>query len=236
MTRTRPRVMLTFAGLICVLFSAVLAARLVWEQTALTIREGPQMVGFSLMHTVPPLILAPFAAALWALIVLAKSLHSRSWPGRFRLGLLGLYAAAVVFMSVPYGYWQRLNVRTLAHGAHVGDFVCSAAATGDLATVKSFLAEGVPVDVRAEDDGSTPLDVAARAGETAVMEYFLARGANVNALNEYGDSPLQDAMTSGKSGAIALLKAHGGKAIVGSDAQRSRAIREQVDRSLKGTG
>ena len=47
-----------------------LAVRLGWEATVLTARAGPQMIGFSFMHTSPlalPVILSAFMAQLWVL-------------------------------------------------------------------------------------------------------------------------------------------------------------------------
>lgn len=46
----------------------ILALRLVWEATVLTAREGPQMVGFALVHSsgILPLVLSYVFAALWS--------------------------------------------------------------------------------------------------------------------------------------------------------------------------
>jgi hypothetical protein len=55
-----------------VFFAAVLAGHLIWEETALTIRQGPQMIGFSLIHSSygAILFLAPLIFALWFLAAL----------------------------------------------------------------------------------------------------------------------------------------------------------------------
>jgi hypothetical protein len=224
-----------WAGLLCVAPTALLSARLVWEQTALSVQDGPQMVGFSLAHSVFAVFLffAPLAGALWAVTAIVIVIRTRSWRQPVRLGLLGTYSVLVLLMLVPYGYWQRLLVTTHAHGPYAGEYVSYAAATGDLATVKAFLAEGVPVDVRNEHDGATPLHGAAVEGQTAVIKYLLSKGANVNALNAYGDSPVQNAISMNHPEAVALLEAHGGKDIRGSDQQRDRAIHEEVERDIQ---
>lgn len=81
-----------------------LVLRLGWEATVLTAREGPQMVGFSLVHGgVPwaiPLILS-FAGAFWwtcgALIWLAvASVLRRRWPQRRDWIQVAIVAAPVL--------------------------------------------------------------------------------------------------------------------------------------------
>ena len=64
---------------------------------------------------------------------------------------------------------------------------------------------------------------------------LLSRGADVNALNAYGDSPLANALEArhNKSQVVALLKEHGAKLIRGSDEQRNRVIEEQVRRDIE---
>jgi uncharacterized protein len=87
--------------------------------------------------------------------------------------------------------------------------------------------------VRNEHDGATPLHGAAVEGQIAVIEYLLSKGAGVNALNAYGDSPVQDAISMKHPEAVALLEAHGGKDIRGSQEQRDRAIKEEVARDIQ---
>jgi ankyrin repeat protein len=59
--------------------------------------------------------------------------------------------------------------------------ICSAAATGDLATVKACLLAGIPVDTKATNKGGkTPLYLAAEKGHIHICQYLLERGADVN--------------------------------------------------------
>jgi hypothetical protein len=206
---------MVWAGLLCVLLSAMLSARLVWEQTALSVQNGPQMVGFSLAHSGfgALLFFGPIAGTLWAIATVVVAVRRKSWRHPVHLGLLGVFTLCIVLMLVPYGFWQRLLVKTHAHGAHAGEFVSHAAATGDLATVQSFLREGVPVDVR--DDGATPLHGAAVEGQIAVIQFLLSKGADVNALDAYGNSPVQNAISMKHPEAVAVLEAQGGKNIRG---------------------
>ncbi|HEY4370015.1 MAG TPA: ankyrin repeat domain-containing protein [Steroidobacteraceae bacterium] len=223
-----------WVGLACVVSSAMLSARLIWEQTALTLRNGPQMVGFSLAHGPGVLLLlGPIGGIIWALTTLIVIARKKSWRNPIRLGLLVAFCLCVLLMAVPYGFWQRILVRAHAHGNFVGEFVSYAAATGDLETVKSFVAEGVPVDVRNERNRETPLHGAAGGGERVVVEYLLSKGANVNALDAYGDSPLERARSTNHSEVVAVLAAHGGKEVRGSEEEREQAIKAEVDSDMR---
>jgi hypothetical protein len=225
---------MTLAGLLCVLPAVFLAARLVWEQTALSVLRGPQMVGFSLVHSglAILLLLALLAGIVWAIAAVVIAVRSKSFRPA-RVGLLGAYCLSILLMIVPYGFWQRLLVNTHARGAHAGEYVSYAAATGDLATVKSFLEAGVPVNVRDEQNGATPLHGAAVNGQILMIEYLLSKGADVNALNAYGDSPVQNAVSMNHPDAVKLLEARGGKDIRGPDAQREQAIKAEVARDME---
>jgi len=226
---------MAWIGVLCVLPSVILATRLIWEQTVLSIQNGPQMVGFSLAHSPLGILLflGPVAGAVWSIAAIVVIVRRRSWHDPIRLGLLGAFGLCILLMTLPYGFWQRLLAGAHAHGPYVGEYVSYAAATGDLATVKAFLAQGVSVNVRNEHDGATPLHAAAVEGQTAVINYLLSKGADVNALNAYADSPLQDAISMNRADAMAVLKAHGGENIRGSEAQRRQAIKDEVDGDIK---
>src|SRR5579862_1970345 len=89
-----------WVGLLCVLFSAILAARLIWEQTALSVQRGPQMVGFSLIHSGigALLFLGPLAGIAWAVATAVAAVRRKSWPDPLRLGLLGAFSLSVLLM------------------------------------------------------------------------------------------------------------------------------------------
>jgi hypothetical protein len=51
----------------------LLAVRLAWEATVLTAREGPQMIGFTFMHTSPlalPVTLSVLVAEIWVVLAI----------------------------------------------------------------------------------------------------------------------------------------------------------------------
>src|SRR5580693_305455 len=67
----RVRWWLLVLGVIPLIGTALLAGRLIWEQTVWTWERGPQMVGFSLAHgSSAVLLFAPFLLALWVAVAL----------------------------------------------------------------------------------------------------------------------------------------------------------------------
>jgi len=89
----------------------------------------------------------------------------------------------------------------------------TAAKTGDLAGVQAELDKGVDVD-EGDDSwpGMTPLHYAADEGHTEVVELLIANGADVNAKNDEGGTPLDWAeCCADKKETVDLLRKHGGK-------------------------
>src|SRR5438876_5175713 len=74
----RVRWWLLALGVIPLIGTALLAGRLIWEQTVWTWERGPQMVGFSLAHgSSAVLLLAAFLLAFLPPIVLPATLATR---------------------------------------------------------------------------------------------------------------------------------------------------------------
>ncbi len=87
-----------------------------------------------------------------------------------------------------------------------------AARKGDLAQVQALL-KGDPTLISSKDElGKTPLAMAAVAGQKDVVEFLLAHGADVNARDIVGDTPLHNADwedDEGHKDVVGLLLAHG---------------------------
>jgi hypothetical protein len=233
MNRTFPKT-LKYVGVPIVVAAWILAGRLVWEQTVWSWTRGPQMVGFSLMHSgqATILLLALFAGAIWTVVVVAAAAWTRSFGGKLVIWLLLAYAIACGLIAVPYGFWQRFFIQQFPAEKSI-DFFTQAAATGDLRTVKAFLDHGL--DVNAQNSSGTALHGAAVGGEAEVIEFLIAHGADVNAINAYGDSPLANAMEAVERATEtqAVLTRHGAKLIRGTAEQRARAIEEQVRKDME---
>jgi ankyrin repeat protein len=73
------------------------------------------------------------------------------------------------------------------------------------------LDKGADLEARDTESGATPLYHAAAWGRTAVVELLIARGADLNAGNKAGITPLAAALKSGFAETAALLKQHGAR-------------------------
>lgn len=81
---------------------------------------------------------------------------------------------------------------------------------GDLGQVRKWLDQGLPPDYEADQVG-TGLMVGAREGNIALMELMLARGANLEAVNNRGEQALLLAAWKGQLAAVKWLVEHGAK-------------------------
>jgi hypothetical protein len=227
-------VVLKRLGFPVVVATWILAARLGWEQTFLSWERGPQMVGFSLMHSGLGvlLFLAVFVSLLWPVAVFIAAVFARSAGGRVMVAQLIAYAMAWLVIIAPYGYWQRLFIWKFSP-TNAEKFFVSAAATGDLRTAKAFLAHGVHIN--AQTRSGTALHGAVVEGKLEMIEYLINQGADINAVNPYGDSPLATASeaTANRDQVQVLLARKGGLIIRGTAEQRQRVIAEQVRRDIE---
>lgn len=57
---------------------------------------------------------------------------------------------------------------------------------------------------------------------------LVSKGADINALDRSGDSPLELATSAGEAEAAPFLTEHGAKRVRGDDAQRQKAIEDRV--------
>ena len=71
--------------------------------------------------------------------------------------------------------------------------LCDAAASGDLARLRSLLTEGV-CENSADEDGTTALMAAAFAGERRAVELLLDHGADLNLQDDMGLTALMNAV------------------------------------------
>lgn len=233
MTRSFPR-LLIYIGIPITATAWALAGRLVWEQTVWTWERGPQMVGFTLIHTglVILLLIGLYIGLIWFVLYILVAIKKKNLGGRTGKIVLICYILALLVISTPYGFWQRAFINRFTPEQSIELFTY-AAASGDLKTVKAFLEHGV--DINAQDRNGTALHGAAVEGNLEVMEFLIAHGADVNALNPYGDSPMANARDAqnNRNEAQALLAKHGGSIIRGSEEQRNRVIEEQVRRDIE---
>jgi hypothetical protein len=175
-------------GLFALLGSAALAARLIWEMTMWTWERGPQNIGFMLVHgSGAILVLFPPVLILWLAVAIAYTLWrllKRRPLSRSSVITMVLSVGLLWVLSLPYGFWQRLFIDRLISGPKAAKLFVYAASLDDLDAVKTFLAYGIPVDIR--DRGKTALNGAAAGGKTEVVKYLIAAGADENATGYLG--------------------------------------------------
>ena len=204
---------LTAIGVVAAPGAVYLAARLVYEQTFLTWRNGPQMVGFALAHSgnLILLFLSAVVLTLWCTVVIGRSAWALS-RGRTvspqRWAAVAGMVAVLLVPFIPYAAWQRLSLGRIASSPNAPEFLTLAAAHGDLALVEGLLRRGIDVNAR-NDDGGTALYGATVGGQLQVIEFLLARGADVNLRNQWGNSPLHAARETKNDAAVRILQAHG---------------------------
>jgi ankyrin repeat protein len=77
--------------------------------------------------------------------------------------------------------------------------------------VRALVRAGAQVDARTDAKRCTALHLAARRGNTEVADALLNCGADINARDKTGDTPLQRARNCRKAAVAALLAARGAK-------------------------
>lgn len=90
------------------------------------------------------------------------------------------------------------------------DIFIGSAGSGDMKTMLEMLEQGVDINTHAPFGGPTALIVAARLGHIDIVEMLLARGAEVNAEDDYGQTALYFAKKNSKMRIVELLEAAGG--------------------------
>jgi len=223
-------------GAVLIIGTTALAARLIWEMTWLTWREGPQMVGFSLAHGYGGvLLLFPPVLVFWICIVagtvfLWKCRHqvvaSQTWV------FLIVACSAIGTLSLPQSLWNFIFAGRLASSQHAADLLVSVAADGEKRTIRALIDDGVPVN-STNYEGDTALHAAASTCRPSIMTFLLEKGADINATNLYGDSPLQRASERHCFSGVTLLEQHSARNLKGSAEQRDRASHAIVVKEIE---
>jgi len=94
----------------------------------------------------------------------------------------------------------------------LNEMLLAAAKAGDVSKVKSLVNKGADVNARTRDMGWSPLHLAIGGGHGDVADlvgFLVAHGAEVNAADREGQTPLHMAAGTGNMRAIELLVAHG---------------------------
>jgi hypothetical protein len=204
---------LRVSGWVILAVQSLFVARIVYESTFLTCWNGPQMVGFALMHVGPSffllgLLFLPFGA-LFSAVMLVFGLLKKLRFGRNEWLLLGGYLLGFSLLSLPYSTWERVDMKMCSSGALGDSFLQAAAVRGDSGQVKRLVEQGHNVN-HALGDGETALTSAVRGGHVDIVRFLLAKGADVNQQNWLSNrTPLMLAANSGDTEMIKVLLEHG---------------------------
>jgi Ankyrin repeats (many copies) len=228
----RVRWWLLALGVVPLIGTALLAGRLIWEQTVWTWERGPQMVGFSLAHgSGAVLLLSPFLLAFWvaiAFVLIVVNLVKKRRTDTPTWAAFGLAVLLFGLLFVPSGVWQRLFIRQMASSPRAGDLLVYAAYNRDFRSVKATLSHGVSIGATDHSEWRTALHAAAIAGDLRSIQFLVSSGADVNALDRAGDSPAELAASRGHTECATFLQERGGKAIRGDEAQHRKATEDKV--------
>jgi ankyrin repeat protein len=80
---------------------------------------------------------------------------------------------------------------------------------GDITKVTEIIKKNPKVVNEKNDEGETPLFIAAEEGNSAVAELLISRGADVNSKNNEGETPLFVAAEEGNRAVVELLISRG---------------------------
>jgi ankyrin repeat protein len=89
--------------------------------------------------------------------------------------------------------------------------ILAAAYNGNIEAVKQHLAAGTDVDVKGGFADGTSLHYAAANGHKEIAELLITKGADVNAKDEDGGTPLDVAISFRQTETADLIRKHGGK-------------------------
>jgi Ankyrin repeats (3 copies) len=204
----------TITGYLLALATALFVGRIIYEETLLTWTNGPQMVGFALMHGAAPYILIAgliglLGGTLW-LIVSIGLLFRR----RFRISLtdwvpICLLPLFVLLLFIPYETWEELMVDAMGPGTHGSEFLIQAAAQGKQRFVTHLLRGGYDINYE-NSGGTTPLSGAAVEGRVEMIVFLVSMRADVNRHDHLtGETPLIGASEMGQFEAVQTLLKNG---------------------------
>ena len=123
----------------------------------------------------------------------------QSWRDLKQVLIISIATFFVIFVGERLGLWEP--------GGDLDNLIYEAAESGDIEAVKQHLADETDIEKKCTVCGSTALGHAAKHGHNEIAELLIENGANVNAKDEEGETPLDWA-----DGEIAdLLRKHGAK-------------------------
>jgi Ankyrin repeats (3 copies) len=171
-------------GIVLFAGASILIFRMVYESTVLTCESGPQMLGYSMMHTNPAIFIGGLLCVsvffAWLVIALIYGASRKLRFTKREWALLVFMTSSLSLLPVPYNWWMHADALACGVGKFGSEFLVEAAADGNLSLVKKFTDQGEELDTGNAFRGFTPLGAAVANNHIEVVEYLISRGANLN--------------------------------------------------------
>jgi hypothetical protein len=133
--------------------------------------------------------------AIWlvvALLIMAGCLWRRIPLSKWYWLTLVSAILVFAFLSIPPAFWQWAFIGSFAQSTHATELMVNEAVRGHVRAVRGYLEHGVSLNAT-NYEGATAVYAAAVGGSLPMIEMLASRGANLDATNLYGDSPLEAA-------------------------------------------
>jgi hypothetical protein len=183
-----PSTALTIYGTVVLVLSAVVVGEHIYEQTVLTWRQGPQMIGFSMVHLHPIFVILGSVGILllhiWLALFVFKSilrlLIRRTWMDRQRRIFAVASAVLLGLLYIPYPWWTSLTLWVAGPGPFAQDQLTSAAIEDRQGLVDMLLSRGVAIDGK-NGQNDTALEATCRNHHQPMAIHLVERGAALDA-------------------------------------------------------
>ena len=139
--------------------------------------------------------------------VIGRSIAAKRSPERWRLATGLLFVTALGLSAVPDDYLLAGAIRAWGPNKNAQNELHNSAVVGRRHTVEALLKEGVSQVLGS--DGVTVLHIAAREGQRGVVEVAVAHGANVNAKDSRGRTPVDYATEAKQREVVVYLLSKG---------------------------
>jgi hypothetical protein len=186
-------------GGIVLLVAIPFVSRILWEETFLTCEKGPQLVGFSMAHTMPSLMLLGALGLLLAHIWLVVIGYHVFWR---RVSLASVDRTLVVSLILtlvlsysPQRGWEFLMGRICGPRQSAAELFVKGGTPVDHFFLKVVLKNHGNVN-QPIPSGGTLLGIAIARGDVAAVRILIDLGADVNAMDSRS-TPLNEAAEKG---------------------------------------
>jgi ankyrin repeat protein len=127
------------------------------------------------------------------------------------LHIAGLYAGNKAVTELLIANGLDVNAKSIASGETKDATPLHAAAgKGNIEVAEVLINNGAELEAKLSQNKNTPLHLAVRNNQEAMVILLIAKGADVNAVTEYGETPLDLGVSKGHDEMVDLLRKHGG--------------------------